>query len=368
MERIYSRKVILSAIGVPWLCLSLMGSISHGEDKGKGPQGPPPVPVKVAPVIQETVSEQITLVGTTEPIARSKVAAEISGLVEEFPVREGDFVEKGKVLVRLRSKDLRLHLKAAEAVREKVRANLLFAEKELARYSKLKDADSIAARKYDEALFQDQSLEQELLRTEAEIDLLKDDIRKMTVVAPFSGYVAKEHTQIGEWLPMGGPREVVTLLDMGHVRITVDVPERYAVNLLPKSPVRVLVASLSSDPFMGKISAILPEGDANARTFPVRVTLSNPDLKIRSGMEAKATFSLGTTKDALLVPKDAIVTAGNNRLVYVIASTVAQPVNVQVIGHHDGNVAVEGPLKPGDRLVIRGNERLRPGQAVEIIN
>ncbi|MDY6987594.1 MAG: efflux RND transporter periplasmic adaptor subunit [Thermodesulfobacteriota bacterium] len=367
MDRTYCRKMVLSATAVVWAGLFLIVSLSHGEDTGSTPQGPPPVPVKVAPVIRETVSEQITLVGTTEPIARSKVAAEISGLVEQYPVREGDFVKKGQVLVRLRSEDLNLRLKAAEALREKVRANLLFAEKELARYGKLKDADSIAARKYDEALYQDQSLRQELLRTEAEIDLLKDDIRKMTVLAPFSGYVAQEHTQIGEWLPTGGPREVVTLLDMGHVRITVDVPERYAVNLLPQSPVRVLVASLSSEPFLGKISAILPEGDANARTFPVRVTLSNPDLKIRSGMEAKATFSLGTTKDALLVPKDAIVTAGNNRLVYVIASTVAQPVNVQVIGYHDGNVAIEGPLKAGDPLVIRGNERLRPGQAVEII-
>ncbi|MDY6953938.1 MAG: efflux RND transporter periplasmic adaptor subunit [Thermodesulfobacteriota bacterium] len=367
MDCTYCRKMVLSATGVAWACLFLIVSLSYGEETGGTPQGPPPVPVKVAPVIQETVSEQITLVGTTEPIARSKVAAEISGLVEEYPVREGDFVKKGQVLVRLRSKDLNLRLKAAEAFREKVRANLVFAEKELARYGKLKDADSIAARKYDEALYQDQSLRQELVRREAEIDLLKDDIRKMTVVAPFSGYVAKEHTQVGEWLSTGGPGEVVTLLDMGHVRITVDVPERYAVHLLSKSPVRVLVASLSSKPFVGKISAILPEGDDNARTFPVRVTLPNPDLKIKSGMEAKATFGLGTTKDALLVPKDAIVTAGPNRLVYVIASTVVQPVTVQVVGHHDGNVAIDGPLKAGDSVVIRGNERLRPGQAVEVI-
>jgi RND family efflux transporter MFP subunit len=368
MERIYARKVILSTIGFAWVCLVLTGPISRAQETGKSPEGPPPVPVKVAPVTQETVSEQITLVGTTEPMARSKVASEISGLVEAFPVREGDFVKRGEILVRLRSKDLKLRLKAAEAARGKVQANLLFAQKELARYSKLKDADSIAARKYDEALYQEQSLKQELLRTEAEIDLLREDIRKMTVVAPFSGYVAEEHTQIGEWLSAGGGREVVTLLDMGHLRITVDVPERYVVDLLPQSPVRVQVASLSSEPFIGKISAILPEGDANARTFPVHVTLSNRDFKIRSGMEAKATFSLGTTKDALLVPKDAIVTAGTNRLVYVVASTVVQPVTVQIIGYHNGNVAVEGPLTPGDRLVIRGNERLRPGQTVEIIN
>ena len=343
----------------------LVSFVAHAKAEVKKNQGPLAVPVRVAPVVQDTVSEQITLVGNTEPVARSMIAAEVSGLVENFPVREGDFVKKGEVLVRLKSTDLVLRLNAAVAAREKVRASLLFAEKELVRYTRLKDADSVAARKYDEALYQYQSLEQELLRTKAEIDLLEDDIHKKMVVAPFAGFVAKEHTQVGEWLPVGGP--VVTLVDLGHVRITADVPERYVVQLLPKNPVRVLVATISDKAFLGEISAILPEGDPNARTFPVRVILANPGLKLRSGMEARATFNLGTKKNALLVPKDAIVTAGTNRLVFVIASSAAQPVNVRVIGYYDGNVAVEGAINPGDHVVVRGNERLQPGQPVEII-
>jgi RND family efflux transporter MFP subunit len=129
----------------------------------------------------------------------------------------------------------------------------------------------------------------------------------------------------------------------------------------------VLVTSLREETFSGKISAVLPEGDVNARTFPVRIELANPDLKIRSGMEATATFSLGSKKKALLVPKDAIVTAGTNRMVYVVADGVAQPAPVQVIGYYDGNVAVEGPLQAGAPVVIRGNERLMPGQPVQIM-
>lgn len=344
---------------------SLLGSVAHAQAEDKKSQGPPPVPVRVAPVIQNAVSDQITLVGTAEAIARSTIAAEVSGLVEKFPAREGDFVEKGEVLVRLRSTNLALRLKAAEAVREKVRANLVFAEKELARYTMLKGTDSIAARKYDEALYQYQSLEQEIVRNDAEIELLTDDIRKKKVVAPFAGFVAQEHTQVGEWLRVGGP--VVTLVDLGHIRITVDVPERYVVQLLPQKQVGIIVTSISNEPFLGKISAILPEGDPNARTFPVRVSLMNPGFRIRSGMEARATFNLGSTKNALLVPKDAIVTAGANRLVFVVANSVVQPVNVQIIGYYDGDVAVEGQLSPGDEVVIRGNERLRPGQHVVIL-
>jgi RND family efflux transporter MFP subunit len=315
--------------------------------------------------MEEMVSDQITLVGSTEAIARSTVAAEVSGLVEDFPVGEGDFIKKGELLARLRSTDLALRLKAAEAAKEKVRSNLLFAEKELSRYTKLKGTDSIAESRYDEALDQHQSLKQELFRTEAEIELLKDDIRKKRVVAPFAGFIAEEHTQVGEWMDVGGP--VVTLVDLGHIRVTVDVPERYAVQLSRKSPVRVVVASISNEPFTGEISAILPEGDLNARTFPVRVELLNPKFEIRSGMEATATFNLGAKRNALLVPKDAIVTAGTNRMVFVVSGNAAQPVPVRVIGYYDGNVAVEGPLQPGAQVVIRGNERLRPGQPVQIL-
>jgi len=351
-----------------WVALFLVllvNSVAHAQAKDNKHQGPPAVPVRVAPVVEDTVSDQIALVGTTEAIARSTIAAEVSGLVKHFPVREGDFLEKGKVLAILKSTDLVLRLKAAVASKEKARASLIFAEKELVRHTKLKDADSIAARKYDEALYQHQSHEQEVLRSEAEIELIRDNIKNKTVVAPFSGFVAKEHTQVGEWLPVGGP--VVTLVDLVHIRITVDVPERYAVQLLQKDPVRILVASISNEPLLGKISAILPEEDTDARTIPVRVSIANPGLKIRSGMEARATFTLGTKKNALLVPKDAIVTAGTNRLVFVVGSSVAQPVNVQVTGYYDGNVAIEGSLHPGDDVVIRGNERLRPGQPVEII-
>jgi len=365
MEKTYCNRFVTSGTWVGFLIFFVMGSISHAEDAKQPPQGPPPAPVRVASVVEAMVSDQVTLIGTTEAIARSMVAAEVSGSVRDFPVREGDFVKKGEVLARLRSTGLALRLKAAEATREKVRSNLVFAEKELDRYTRLKGTDSIAESRYDKALDEYKALKNELLRTEAEIALLKDDIRKKTVVAPFTGFVAEEHTQVGEWIEVGGP--VVSLLNLGHIRITVDVPERYAVQLSENSPVRVLVRSLSDDTFSGKISAVLPEGDLNARTFPVRIELANLDLKIRSGMEATVTFNLGTKRNALLVPKDAIVTQGTNRIVFVVAGGAAQPMPVQVIGYHDGNVAVEGPLQPEAPVVIRGNERLMPGQPVQIM-
>ena len=349
---------------IPAAILLVLSSVTLAGNAGKN-QGPPPVPVKVAEVKIKTVSEQITLVGTAEAIVESIVAAEVSGVVEQFPVREGDFVKKEGLLARLKSTSLHLRLKGAKAGREAIRASLQYAEKELERARNLKDKNSIAGKQYDEALYNQLALYQGFLESEAEIERLKYEIEQKRVVAPFSGFVAKEHTQVGQWINPGGA--VATLLDLDRIRITVDVPERYAVMISPNSEVKVVIKSISENFLSGKIYAVLPQGNPDSRTFPVRINLPNPDFRIKSGMEAAVTFNLSSTKSAMLVPKDAVVTAGNSRLVFLVAGGKAIPVNVKILGYYDGNVAVEGNLQPGGRVVVRGNERLMPGQAVQVI-
>jgi len=346
-----------------WSTLLISCSTSLAGDTGKSKISSP-VPVRVAIVEKKMISDRISLVGTTEAITGSTVAAEVSGVVEYYPVKEGDFVKKGQLLVRLRSTDSEIRLKGAIAAREKIRANLQNAEKELARFSRLKDADSIAARKYDETLYNHNSILQEFLQSKSEVKRLCYEIKQKEVFAPFSGFIIKEYAQIGEWINYGGP--VVAMLDLGQIRISVDVPERYAVMLSPQSKVSIIVKSISNDPLLGRIYAVLPQGDQNSRTFPVRINLPNPDLKIKSGMEATVTFNLPGRESALLVPKDAVVVEGNKRLVFSVTDGKAMPVYVKVIGYYDGNAAVKGDLKPGDQVVIRGNERLRPGQNVKI--
>jgi RND family efflux transporter MFP subunit len=323
------------------------------------------VPVKAARVTQGLVSEQISLVGTAEAIATSTVAAEVSGIVEYFPVKEGDAVKQGDLLVRLKDTDLRLRLKAAQAARAAIQANLENSLKELDRISKLRETNSISGTKYDTAFYAHLVFEKRLQQSDAEIEQIEYEINRKRVLAPFSGFVAKEHTQIGEWINPGGA--IVTLLDLGEFRLTVDVPERYVVNLLPDSRVSVMVKSISSDPLSGRVYAVLPRGDAAARTIPVRISMRNPGLKIKSGMEAVVTFTLANKKNALLVPKDAVVMSGSDRVVFKVLNGQVVPVMITILGYYNSAVAVEGDLKPDEWVVTRGNERLRPGQAVEIV-
>ncbi|MBU1711619.1 MAG: efflux RND transporter periplasmic adaptor subunit [Proteobacteria bacterium] len=321
-------------------------------------------PVKVSEVETKMVSEQISLIGTAEAVAQSMVASEVSGIVEYFPAKEGDFVKKGQLIAKLSSEEVDLRIKGARAQREKIKENLIFAGKELDRFTKLKESNSIASNKYDEVLYNYNSLTQELKRSEAEIERLLYELKHKQVFAPISGFVAKEHIEVGEWVNAGGP--VVTLVDLSRIKINVDVPERYAVMLSSRSDVKVSIKSLPGRQFAGKVQSVLPSGDTGSRTYPVRIFIPNPGFKIKNGMEAIALFSLDGGKNALLVQKDAVVPAGDNKIVFTVRDGKALHVMVKVLGYYDGNAAVEGDLKSGDKVVIRGNERLRPGQPVMV--
>ncbi len=328
-------------------------------------KGPPPVPVQVATVERKVVSSMIELVGTVEPVTESTVASEVSGVVESFPTDEGDYVEKGQLLARLGDRRLQLDLKGAVAVREKIKFNLAEARKELDRMEKLKLAESVAERSYDEAYFRFEALKQDLAKSEADIERLQYEIARKKVTAPFSGYIVEEHTQLGEWVDMGGA--VVDLMDIGRVKAVVDVPERYFVSLAQGDKVTVVVGSLSRTPCEGIVEALLSKGDPNARTFPVKISLENPDMKIKSGMEAKVSLSVGGTRESLVMPKDAVVISGKDRIAYVVKDGIAQPVNIVIHGYFQNFVSFEGDLNEGDAVVVRGNERLRPGQAVRVV-
>jgi RND family efflux transporter MFP subunit len=346
-----------------WVLLILLGSHTVlAQDKTKGP---PPSPVKVAEVKKGTVSDTISLIGTAEPLRTSKVATEVLGIVKAFPVKKGDFIQKGDLIVELRSRALDLKLKETLAEKETISANLALAEKELKRTSKLRESKSISEKLFDAAFYEHMAFSKNLAAKEAAIEIIRYELDQKRVRAPFSGFIAEEHIQIGEWLKEGG--SVVTLMDLSEIFITVDVPERYAIYLSPKASVTAYFPSLSKEPVEARIDAILPQGDAMARTIPIRIKMKNAGFKVKAGMEVHVTFRLPGLKDVLLVPKDAVVSAGQNRMVWIAAQGSVRMVPVSILDYFDSDAAIEGAIKPGEMVVVRGNERLRPGQPVQVL-
>jgi RND family efflux transporter MFP subunit len=161
--------------------------------------------------------------------------------------------------------------------------------------------------------------------------------------------------------------DIVTLIDLGYVHVVVQVPERYVDKIRVGDRASVSVDALGHKRISGKIIAIIPEGDREARTFPVKVEIKNKNFRIKSGMLSHVTLSLGKPYPALLVPKDALVNRNNQRFVFVYQNDIVKLIRLDVKGYHGGMADVSGELKPGLLVVIRGNERLRDGQKVLVI-
>lgn len=328
-------------------------------------QGPPPTPVVVSPVLERQVRQSVVLVGTATPRVRSLFAAEVEGLVKELYVDEGDTVKEGQVLAKLGSSILEIQLEVARAVRNEAKERYLQAKDELERSVKLRQSQSIAEKKFLDDRFEAMAWEKRVRQREAQVSQLEDLLAKKTIVAPFSGFVAKKHTEVGQWVEQGGG--IVTLIDLEYIHVLSQVPERYVDKIRMGDQTSVSVDALESERFPGKIIAIIPEGDREARTFPVKVEIKNKNFRTKSGMLCHVTFSLGKPYPALLVPKDALVNRDNQKLVFVYENDIVRLIGLDVKGYHGGMAEVSGELKPGLLVVIRGNERLRDGQKVQVI-
>ena len=322
----------------------------------------PAAPVRYTLAASHSFRAQVRLPGTVQSSLSSTVAGEVEGLVEEFTVRQGDAVKKGRLLVRLRTKQLELEKKANEADLQETLARQSLSEKEFGRAKELFDAQIIArdeldAKKYDLDAWRGRDQ-----RLRAGIERIEDEIARAAIYAPFDGVVLEEHTQVGEWLGQGDP--VVELVSTTGLEVRVDVPERYIRRFRSGSKVGIAFEALGGSRVRGTVRAVIPQADVEARTFPVLVTFTNPG-GAAPGMMAEAVFSGGDQSRQTIVPKDGVVLQAGRQTIFIVTSEgTARPVAIrQGVGVGQW-VVVEGPVNPGDRVVTRGNERLTAGQPV----
>jgi RND family efflux transporter MFP subunit len=387
-------------------------------------QAPPATLVAVSPSVEREVAASQTVVGTVMPLRKSTIGSAVDGRVIEFPLNEGDRVERGGVLAQLLTDTIQLELAAAEAeleLRKQELAELQNGtrpeeiEQAKARMTsaharwRYAEARRVRADRVGQAMSDEEREEMAALAVEAEqayldaknahqlavegprkeqiaqaaaqvavqqatVDRLKDQIEKHTVIARFPGYVTAEHTEIGQWVKQGDPVAEVAALD--EVEVVAQVVEQFVPYIRTGMEVGVEIPALSEKSFSGVVSAIVPQADVQARTFPVKVRvkneLSDDGPLVKSGMYARVLLPAGSKQKATLVLKDALVLGGPQPVIFVVDASPdakqgkVRPVPVK-LGTSTGNmIQVTGELQPGQLVAVQGNERLRPGQDVRI--
>ncbi|MFQ5817653.1 MAG: efflux RND transporter periplasmic adaptor subunit [Terriglobia bacterium] len=346
-----------------WLSTAVLFCLAAAGGAALAAQNPPPAQVRYTEVRDYKLRRTIALPGSVEARTSSVLASEVAGLVVELRAREGKRVTKGQVLARLRTTALELELQGAQASHKEATARLKRAEKNLERTRELYESKIFSQEQLDDQFYEYNAWQGRCDQLEAQIARIQHDIERATIRAPFAGVVVREHTEVGEWVAEGGP--VVEILGLAELEIRVEVPERYFRNLRVGARARVTFEALPGRAVSGRVLSVIPQADAHARTFPVKVRVRNPQRQIGVGMLAQVSFPVGETYAARLVPKDAIVTRGERTFIYLLNgdSTVSE-LAVETGSGVGSWIEVKGKVEPGQHVITRGNERLFPGQVV----
>ena len=307
-------------------------------------------PVVVSRVVQMDVRQPVRMVGTVFPLRESIVAGEVEGLVVEFPVKRGDSVKKGQVLVKLRTTTLEIQLKGANA-------NEHLARIKYQRAKELYEGKTISHQELDE-------FETRLVAQEAVTEGVEDEIGKCTITAPFDGRITEENTEVGQWLKKGD--SVISMLQLGSVKVRVPVPEKYIQHLNVGDESEVNFPALGGITRIGDIVHIVPQADKRARAFPVFVKIDNKDEAIKSGMFAEVTFEMGSLLSATMILKDGVVRRGGGKFVYLAVDGKVIEVSVQTGIAYKNLIQIMGDIKPDIDVIVRGNERVRNAQDIQV--
>jgi RND family efflux transporter MFP subunit len=354
------------------------GGATDGEGDGGGMAGFGPSAVDVTAAVQIVAAEPVQLLGTVSPVRQSLVASEVDGLAAELRVDEGDRVRAGQILVRLRTANVEQQLAAAVASRDETEARLARAERDFGRLSDLLGREAVSQREFDQAMADRDALRQAVTRQGADIAVLEDQLARAEVRAPFAGEVAEVRVEVGEWIGRGDP--ILMLVDLSELEIEVPVAERFIPAVEPGFRVDVLFDAMPGVMLEGRVKAVVPQGVAAARTFPVLIRVANPGGTIRAGMAARVMAQLGSPQPVTLVPKDALVRRGSQVFIYRLnPGGLGPPGEAQSASPGEGTtgiieqIGVEmgpargqwqvvfGNVMPADLIIVRGNERVFPG-------
>ena len=319
----------------------------------------PPASVSVAKVIKGQVAPQSEFIATIFYQEISETASEISGLVGMVHFEEGQRIRKGQILVELGSEILGKRLQATTASFEQSLAELEIAGIDLKRRQKLFKKKSISKQSYDENRFQVIGLEKRAASLKADVERLEIELEKKIIRAPFDGIVIKRHVDRGEWISEGETVAVIGRDD--NIDIVAEVPERFIQYI--KNGMQVSITANGRN-FVGAVIAIVPRGDFATRTFPVKIRTPN-DHALIEGMSARVTLPTGKITQALIVPRDAVISKFGQNVVYAVVDDKSNMIPVQIVGYDGLSAGVESQgLAEGMLVVVEGNERLRNGQAV----
>ncbi len=327
-------------------------------------------PVTVISPEKSKVSDNLTLSGTLTAEKQAMLSPRVDGLVSDVLVDAGSKVKKGDVLLNLDpvlSKQVLAQAKAATAEAEAARNE---AQRLVNEAKGLREKNYLSASENASRLSNLNLTEASLMAAKAAEASAREELSRHTLPAPFSGVISAKLTEAGEWVNRG--TTVLELVATDKVRLDVKVPQERFSEINRGNQVEVIPDVFPGKRFKGKINAIVPVSDPQARAFLVRIVIDTGNISLLPGTSAKAIIGLNENQQnqpRIIIPRDALLLHPDGGYsVFVVKDGIAKRHKVQISNQSSQGVTVLSGITIEDKVVNRGNEVLRDGQDVTIVD
>lgn len=375
------------------------------------------IPVQISPVVLKPITYSISMTGDILPLMQVDLFPKISGYIENIYVRLGDKVLKGQLIAQIDKADYLQKVKEVEARVLHAKAQLLEIETgtRIEEIRKAEEAVRQAESRFNNAKIQRERIEalykrgviskkeydiseMEFTVSEAQLEsarehlkLLKEGARKeereaaqarlkeveallaqerlklqyTQIVAPFSGEISRRYVDPGSLVSPSTP--IVNIVHADTLKVIANILEKDVPYIKIGMKAKVRAEAFPDKIFEGKIMHISSSLDLHTRTLQAEIYIPNQDRLIKPGMFSRIEISLIEKPSAMVIPKNALIEQGKERFVFVVKGNKAIRRSILTGFEDDKFIEVKEGVSEGDFIVIKGQESLRDGSSVRII-
>jgi membrane fusion protein (multidrug efflux system) len=366
------RNPILFSCGVLLLAASACS-------KEAPPAAPPPPEVLVTEPIQRDVPVYMELVGQAIGFQDVEIRARVEGFLETVAFTEGSLVRKGQLLYKIDPKPLQAILANAKANMATSQARLEKATNDVKRLTPLAAQQAVSQQELDNATAQRDAAIAQVDANKAAVEKAEFDLGYTTIYAPLDGLIGTTKVKAGNLVGRGESTLLVTISQIDpilfragiaeaeYLRVARRMQEQQAQGIVQKekTPIQLILADGSVHPHEGRLDAVERNIDTTTGTIALQIKFPNPERLVRPGQFGRVRFVIDQKKNALLVPQRAVQELQNLYSLAVVGpDNKVSFRNVTVGPREDSLWVIEEGLKPGERVIVEGLQRVREGLVV----
>ncbi len=340
---------------------SVLPQVTYAEGKpNKKPPGRPPAIVVVDQAVKESIAPTAYYSATVISRDDANLSAELAGRIT-WVAEVGDHIAAGEAVVKLDDIFIKQQVIEEQSIIQSEKAKFDLHTKEVKRFTELLQDNNVARNQLDQAISDQAVARSNMASAKARLTQAQERLRRTQIVAPFDGVVSERLLQTGEWANNGNT--IVRLVSSSNLEIQTHIPASSLRFVSIGTPINYVVENNQGK---GTVRALVPIGGDNSRLYELRI--STQDDSLVAGKLLRVAIPTEHQREAVLIPRDALVLRREGVYVFKVnESSISEREQVETGISDLHRIEVIGNVKPGDRVITRGAENLRPGSPVSVV-